>query len=298
MSEPQSVALEQIGSPFVVRNTFIEVIDEVLEVPKFVKNHTHSGAYQDRSITSNLPELAPLNCAEEANAQLAERFIMQNNADARSCGYMVTHSHDASDVASSVSTKDPSEISPIGVFCGQVGSDSNSFSPQSCGAYLLQQDCRGMAWGDEQDFMTTLVLRNIPESFTRCKLEELLNTNGFATCFDFLYLPADLKTGFCFGYAFINMVTPSDAKSFMERFTNFQDWPMPSDRRAVVHVNERLQSLAELIERYRNSPVMHPSVPHALRPTIYCNGFVMPFPEPTMPIKAPRTKNRTRATRQ
>merc|ERR1719429_284988 len=113
---------------------------------------------------------------------------------------------------------------------------------------MLQQDCRGMAGGDEQDFRTTLVLRNIPESFTRCKLEELLNANGFANCFDFLYLPADLKTGACFGYAFVNMVTPSDARSFMQRF---QEWPVPSSRRAVVHMNERLQSIGELIERYR-----------------------------------------------
>jgi len=297
MSEPPSVVLEQIGSQFVVRNTFIDVIDEGCRVPTFARNHTTPGAYQDSSTTADLPE--PV-LHDEPLCELRVRLLstVRANADAQSCGDLVTHSYDASDEASSVSTKDPSEISPLGVFCGSVGSDSNGFSPHSCGAYMLQQDCRGMAGGDEQDFRTTLVLRNIPESFTRCKLEELLNANGFANCFDFLYLPADLKTGACFGYAFINMVTPSHARSFLKRFTDFQDWPMPSSKRAVVHVNERLQSLAELIERYRNSPMMHPSVPHVLRPTLYCNGFVMPFPEPTTPIKPPRTKNRTRATRQ
>jgi len=144
------------------------------------------------------------------------------------------------------------------------------------------------------------MFRNLPESFTRCKLEELLNAEGFAARFDFLYLPSNLKTGACFGYAFVNMVTPSDARSFMEHFQGFQEWPVPSSKRAVVHMNEELQSIGELIERYRNSPLMHPSVPHALRPAIYCNGCETRFPVPTAPVKPPHTKkaNRNKATRQ
>merc|ERR1712087_1003810 len=74
----------------------------------------------------------------------------------------------------------------------------------------------------------------------------------------------------------------------MGHFQGFQEWPVPSARRAVVHMSEELQGREEMIERYRNSPLMHPNVSDVLRPVIYSNGRRVPFPEPTVPLKPPR----------
>jgi len=41
------------------------------------------------------------------------------------------------------------------------------------------------------------------------------------------------------------------------------------------------------VERYRNSPVMHRSVPDAYKPIIFQDGVRQDFPRPTRKIKAP-----------
>lgn len=141
----------------------------------------------------------------------------------------------------------------------------------------------------DMSYKTTVMFRNLPQQFTRQKLEKLLQAEGFGMLYDFIYLPANLGTGLCFGYAFINLTTPLDARRFVEHFQGFDRWPETADyRRAAVHPSEELQGLQEMIERYRNSPLMHPSVVDELRPAVYHRGIRMPFPKPTAPIKPPR----------
>ena len=41
------------------------------------------------------------------------------------------------------------------------------------------------------------------------------------------------------------------------------------------------------VERYRNSPVMHRSVPDEYKPVIFKNGVRKNFPRPTKKVKAP-----------
>merc|ERR1712217_55119 len=144
--------------------------------------------------------------------------------------------------------------------------------------------------GNAQGGKTTLMFRNLPEGFTRSKLEELLQVERFACRYNFLYLPADLSSGVCFGYALINMVTASDAMCFIRHFQGFCKWPVACDKRAVVHMSEELQGLSEMTERYRNSPLMHPTVADGLRPAIYSNGCRVRFPEPTVSLKPPRAR--------
>jgi hypothetical protein len=137
---------------------------------------------------------------------------------------------------------------------------------------------------------TTLMFRNLPEGFTRLHLERLLEAEGFGQAFDFLYLPADLRTGACFGYAFVNLVSTQSAASFLKHFQGFEQWAMPSGKRALVHVCEGIQGKEELSERYRNSPLMHNSVSEVLRPAVYCKGVRARFPSPTVAIKAPKVR--------
>merc|ERR1719321_875490 len=54
---------------------------------------------------------------------------------------------------------------------------------------------------------TTVMLRNIPNNYTRAKLLELLDKEGFLACYDFIYLPMDFKRNANLGYAFLNLVS-------------------------------------------------------------------------------------------
>jgi len=140
------------------------------------------------------------------------------------------------------------------------------------------------------DRRTTVMLRNLPEGFSHQMLEAFLDQEGFAACYDFLYLPADICTGKAFLYAFVNLITPEAARRFHRHFTGFCNWPLPSSMQAMVEWSEVNQGLDQMVDRYRNSPMMHPLVPDNLRPALYSNGARVAFPAPTKPIPAPRLR--------
>lgn len=135
---------------------------------------------------------------------------------------------------------------------------------------------------------TTVMIRNLPVGLSRSILMDLMDTQGFAGRYDFAYLPVHFDTLIGLSHAFVNMVTPADAERLREHMEGFTNWPVPSD--AVCHVvwNDKHQGLAALAERYRNSPVMHESVPDECKPAIIINGRRVAFPPPTQKVKAPR----------
>lgn len=138
---------------------------------------------------------------------------------------------------------------------------------------------------------TTVLLRNLPSDFTRAALLELLEDEGFDGGFDFIYLPMDFGAKVCLGYAFVNFVTGSDAQRCWEIFSGYSDWE--SDKPCEVTWGEPCQGLQAHIERYRNSPVMHKSIPEEWKPLIFKDGVRMPFPAPTKSISAPKLRRRT-----
>jgi hypothetical protein len=149
------------------------------------------------------------------------------------------------------------------------------------------------AWrSDKNEFQsaerTTLMLRNLPNDYSRAMLLSLLDEEGFAGKFDFVYLPIDFASGAGVGYAFINMVSHHDAERFRVHFTGFTKWAFPSRKVAEVAWSNPNQGLAVHIERYRNSTVMHPSVCDEYKPALFANGVRVPFPVPTRIIKAPQ----------
>merc|ERR1711953_819732 len=68
---------------------------------------------------------------------------------------------------------------------------------------------------------TTLVLRNLPDGFTRAKIEELLNSQGFAKKFNFIYAPVRFETMTINGYTFVNFVSPEDAQECLRKLDGF-----------------------------------------------------------------------------
>lgn len=138
---------------------------------------------------------------------------------------------------------------------------------------------------------TTMMLRNIPNSFTRAMLADKLDKAGFRGSYDFVYLPIDHSTNIGFGYAFVNFTSPNGARLFKNTFHGYADWANPSDETCEVVWSQAHQGLQEHIDRLRNSPVMHESVPDVFKPAIYVNGMRVPFPQPTKKPRAPRIRH-------
>jgi len=135
---------------------------------------------------------------------------------------------------------------------------------------------------------TTVMLRNLPDGFTREGLLHLLDSEGFAGKYDFAYLPVDFDTLTGLNHAFVNLVSPAEAERLREHLEGFSGWAVQSDNVCSVAWNDRQQGLPALVERYRNSPVMHETVPDACKPVIILSGRRAQFPPPTQKIKAPK----------
>lgn len=141
------------------------------------------------------------------------------------------------------------------------------------------------------DCWTTVTLKNIPAAMCRDDVVEALNSQGFKGLYDFVYVPIRWQTGQCFRYAFINFSSGAAAKSALVHFNGFMSW---SKRAEAVLPSEAVwtdpfQGLLEHVERYRNSSVMHPNVADDHKPALFDgNGIRLPFPAPTLRLKAPR----------
>jgi hypothetical protein len=127
---------------------------------------------------------------------------------------------------------------------------------------------------------TTVILRNLPCPFLRDDLIAAMDAKGFAGLYDFVYVPADFKTGMGLGYAFVNLITAEEVHRFALAFDGFRDWPRPSAKVCTVDLS-RTQGLHANVERYRNSPVMGEEVPERFRPVLFNGTERVPFPEPT-----------------
>lgn len=135
---------------------------------------------------------------------------------------------------------------------------------------------------------TTVMFRNMPNNYTRKMLLELMDAQGFAGQYDFVYLPVDFDTRACLGYAFINMVDVDAADRFWSIFNGFSSWSIPSRKVAGVSWSGPHQGMQAHVERYRNSSIMSDSTPDDYKPIILNNGVRLPFPAPTRKLRASR----------
>jgi len=138
---------------------------------------------------------------------------------------------------------------------------------------------------------TTVMLRNIPNNYTRELLIELLDVHGARPSYNMVYLPIDFASNAGFGYAFVNFVAQKEAEAFMDRVQGFRSWSVSSEKVLEATWSSAHQGIESHIARYRNSPVMHASVPDEQRPALFKDGVRIPFPTPTKKLKAPRPRN-------
>jgi len=141
------------------------------------------------------------------------------------------------------------------------------------------------------DEATTVMLRNLPNQYTRDMLVDLLNREGYTGKFHFVYLPIDFKTHAGLGYAFVDLASGADAESLRRHFEGFSRWSVRSEKICSVSWSHpEQQGCAAHVKRYRNSPVMHDSVPDMWKPALFSACMRVPFPVPTKRIRNPRIR--------
>merc|ERR1712048_366187 len=133
------------------------------------------------------------------------------------------------------------------------------------------------------------MLRNIPKGVTRSTLLDVLRSAGIANHVAFVYLPMNLRSPGNFGYAFVDFDSAQIAEQCTYQLEGFNRWSGASDM-ALEVVWSETQGLASLVQRYRDSPLMHASLEDELKPALYKNGVRIAFPPPTKAIRAPRLR--------
>lgn len=147
----------------------------------------------------------------------------------------------------------------------------------------------GAMAAEEQGARTTIMLRNLPLDLSRDTLLRALDKAGFAGCYSFVYLPIDFTRRRGLGYALVNGASPAKADAMLERLDGMA--PIAGEPPWQVSWSEPCRTVAEHIDRYRNSPVMHPSMPDEYKPVIFHEGRRVEFPPPTRPIRLPRIRH-------
>lgn len=150
--------------------------------------------------------------------------------------------------------------------------------------------------GDEP--YTTVMLRNIPNKYTREMLIKQLNAD-FSGEYDFMYLPIDFKNKCNVGYGFINFRIEASTERFISMFHGVdvrKCLPGLNSKKIVEVTPARVQGLTENVRRLKNSPVMNQLVDHPeWMPLLFgANGEEEPFPMPDAPLPPVKPRGRAR----
>lgn len=136
------------------------------------------------------------------------------------------------------------------------------------------------------------MVMNLQRNLRQPDLAADLIRAGYKGLFDFLYMPMNFrKSGSAttnFGYAFINFRSSTDATNFVRAL---HGGPMCYRLEGVTAEWSECQGLQANIRKFRNSPLMHKSIPLDCKPTMYgLNGERLLFPRPTKSIPRPRIR--------
>ena len=101
-----------------------------------------------------------------------------------------------------------------------------------------------------EDKRNTIMIKNIPNKFTREKLLELINKN-FKGTYDLFILPKDGNKNRNFGYAFINFLSSYSIPYFYKTF-NGKKWVDTNSKKICEITYSKIQGRNELISHYPN----------------------------------------------
>mmetsp|Transcript_59693 Transcript_59693/g.167282 ORF Transcript_59693/g.167282 Transcript_59693/m.167282 type:complete len:361 (+) Transcript_59693:70-1152(+) len=183
----------------------------------------------------------------------------------------------------------PAELGPQ-VDCKDIGDCQGSDSASTADASASTGSDGG---GAVEEARSTVMLREMPIGVDRDMLVQVLDQLGLYGLYDMVYVPVDFSSGSGLGYAFVNMVSPQDVAMIWKALDGFSDWGVDGSHDVCsVRWAEPHQGLVAHVERYRNSPVMHPDVPDDWKPALFAHGTRIAFPPPLKKLKAPKVRSK------
>jgi RNA recognition motif 2 len=140
-----------------------------------------------------------------------------------------------------------------------------------------------------RDVRTSLMIRNIPNKYTRQMLLAEFTENGLGPgVIDFFYLPIDFKNRCNRGYAFINFVDFHDILPFHRRYFG-KHWSTFNSDKICDITYARIQGKAAMLKRFENSALMEKDEDY--KPLVFIShgpekGTRIPFPEAATAVAA------------
>jgi len=174
--------------------------------------------------------------------------------------------------------------------------------PQGKAGDLASADAANKAAMEADEEYTTVMLRNIPNKYTREMLIKQLSVD-FHGLYDFMYLPIDFKNKCNVGYGFINFRNQDACEQFVTNFHGVdvrKCLPGLNSRKVVEVTPARVQGLIENVRRLRNSPVMNQLQDHPEWMPLLFNerGVEEPFPSPDQVLPPVKPRGRARVEGQ
>lgn len=136
---------------------------------------------------------------------------------------------------------------------------------------------------------TTIIIRNLSKDCTRDAMIQMLQSEGYAGSYDMVHVPVGFQDLTGLGHALINFLDSATAQDALLHFDGFSG--LSSDAELCQAGWSNVQGLPAHVKRYRDSPMMHESIPDQFKPAMFKDGVQVPFPEPTKPLKAPRIRH-------
>lgn len=106
----------------------------------------------------------------------------------------------------------------------------------------------------EGQAMTTVMIRSIPNRCSQHELIAELEAAGFQGCFDFLYIPLDVRTMSNVGFAFVNFTQPAQALRCMRELPKHH-FKRQKAGKAVAVLPAHMQGLEANLRHYEKTAV-------------------------------------------
>merc|ERR1719379_3001438 len=109
---------------------------------------------------------------------------------------------------------------------------------------------------------------------------DMLCSAGFADRVVFIYLPMNLRKAGNFGYAFVDFDSMAVAELCKDTLAGFSEWSEGGSEKcdkALEIMWSETQGIDAHVQRYRDSPLMHPSLEDEFKPALFKNGIRVDF---------------------
>eukprot|EP00913_Durusdinium_trenchii_P024059 g22595.t1 len=285
------------GEKVVVKKTFIEVVEDL--TPKGLPPTYNSDSVIISRFGRQFSEKSVVDEAEDEPEEAEDEFSEEAEEPQEEEGPKRLL------ISSFLAEEDAARAPPQEIYRTRCPTRGDAKSLDLLVQYAAMANGGGVPASSAQPAQTTVMLRNLPNNYTRAMVCTMMDKESFKGHYDFLYLPIDARLSgdealsANLGYAFVNLVSEAEVQSFWKVFDGYTRWVLPSAKVCSVSWSGPHQGQQAHVDRYKllgpahlSTPIMHSSVPDEFKPVIFAagTGERLAFPAPSKKLRAPRRR--------